>query len=96
MTVGATIGRFHRSHIYHADLNARNILLQKMPRSAELNVYLIDFDRGRVRRSGRLWQRANLQRLKRSLEKFASNHPGFFYEQADWASLMAGYSAATN
>jgi 3-deoxy-D-manno-octulosonic acid kinase len=64
--IGACIGRFHQAGVWHADLNAHNILLD-----ADTNIYLIDFDRGRLRRPADAWQRANLARLLRSLRKLA-------------------------
>lgn len=60
--VGALIGRFHAGGVFHADLNAHNILV------ADEGIHLIDFDRGCLRRAGG-WQRANLDRLQRSLKK---------------------------
>ncbi|MFC0267511.1 3-deoxy-D-manno-octulosonic acid kinase [Kushneria aurantia] len=62
---GAMIARFHRAGLDHIDLNARNILVD-----ADEQPWLIDLDRCRLRPPGR-WQQRNLERLKRSLEKFA-------------------------
>ena len=42
---GACIRRFHDFGVIHADLNARNILVDGRQR-----VFLIDFDRARIRR----------------------------------------------
>ncbi|MEW5307064.1 MAG: hypothetical protein WDW36_009482 [Sanguina aurantia] len=42
--VGTLLARFHRAGIWHADLNAHNILVTPE------QLYLIDFDRGRQRR----------------------------------------------
>jgi 3-deoxy-D-manno-octulosonic acid kinase len=85
--VGRCIRRFHDHNIWHADLNARNILLDHSGA-----VYLIDFDRGRFRYAGETWKAANLARLQRSLRKFQSLHQGFNYSAADWQALLAGYS----
>jgi 3-deoxy-D-manno-octulosonic acid kinase len=84
--VGRCIRRFHDHSIWHADLNARNILLD-----ADGNVYLIDFDRGRFRYVGETWKAANLARLQRSLLKFRSMHEGFNYSADDWRALLGGY-----
>ncbi|WP_136247185.1 3-deoxy-D-manno-octulosonic acid kinase [Halomonas borealis] len=62
--VGATVRRFHDAGLDHVDLNARNLLVDDAER-----VWLIDFDRCRLRRPGK-WQAANLERLDRSLTKF--------------------------
>lgn len=62
---GAMIRRFHRAGLDHVDLNARNILIDNRG-----GPWLIDLDRCRLRSPGR-WQRSNLARLERSLEKFA-------------------------
>ncbi len=84
--IGACIKRFHQHGIYHADLNAHNILLD----SAE-KCYLIDFDKGAVRNGASGWQRANLARLRRSLDKLARQHPHFHFDDGDWQALMAGW-----
>ena len=85
---GACIRRFHDASVYHADLNARNILL-----SIESgDVYLIDFDKGSFRYLGESWKRSNLARLQRSLLKFKSLYPGFHFSAENWDSLIRGYA----
>lgn len=86
--VGSTIGRFHRAGLWHADLNAYNVLLD-----ADQSVWLVDFDRGEFRVPRRTWQQANLHRLRRSLNKLGHVHrPGF--EQVFWQPLLAAHAAA--
>lgn len=84
--VGACIARFHRAGVYHADLNARNILLDE----AGL-VSLLDFDQGDIRCQAGRWQGQNLGRLLRSLEKFRRRQAGFAFSAADWQELLNGY-----
>ena len=91
--VGHCIARFHRHRVCHADLNARNILLQPGAGGAD-TVWLIDFDRGRIRRRDGHWRRANLQRLRRSLLKFAAQDRGFAFSESGWRALLAAYEAA--
>ena len=62
--VGSTIAAFHREGVHHADLNANNILLGEN----ETNVYLLDFDRGRIEARGS-WEQVVITRLRRSLEE---------------------------
>lgn len=88
-TVGATIGRFHRAGVDHADLNAHNILLD-----ADGAVYLVDFDRGRLRRSPGRWRRRNLQRLHRSLAKLERLEPQFHFRSEGWDALTRGWHEA--
>ena len=84
--VGALVARFHREGIWHADLNAHNVLV-----TAEA-LYLIDFDRGRQRRPGDAWQQANLQRLRRSLVKLGAAEQGeAVFEETLWKPLMYRY-----
>jgi 3-deoxy-D-manno-octulosonic acid kinase len=85
--VGRTLRRFHSEGVCHADLNAHNILLNDGP-----EVWLVDFDRGRLRRPG-LWCDSNLVRLRRSIEKLTQALPMDRFSEADWASLLSGYFA---
>ncbi len=84
--VGICIKLFHQKNIYHADLNARNILLNK-----EGEVYLIDFDNSYIRSGSKSWKMSNLARLKRSLLKFKKNETNFSFEEQDWSALLVGY-----
>lgn len=85
--VGQCIRRFHKAGVWHADLNARNILLD--PDNA---VYLIDFDRARFTPGHAVQGRSNLDRLKRSLVKLCP--PGKTNElELAWKYLMEAYHA---
>ena len=84
--VGACIKMFHDHNIYHADLNARNILL-----NIQGEVFLIDFDNSYIRSSCGSWRMSNLTRLERSLEKFKRNETDFHFEARDWSALLMGY-----
>lgn len=85
--IGACIKSFHQHDVYHADLNARNILF-----TASKDVYLIDFDNSFFRADAASWKMANLARLKRSLLKFKRNGKCFNFDEADWSTLLAGYN----
>ncbi len=84
--VGAAIGRLHRAGVDHADLNAHNILLDT--RGA---VFVIDFDRGRLRKPGP-WALRNLRRLRRSVDKISRGMPDDRFSTRDWECLLAGYA----
>jgi len=86
IAVGSVIRRFHEAGVYHADLNANNILLDEGGRC-----YLIDFDRCGMRKPKLKWQKENLQRLKRSLSKISNNEEIFNYSESNWRSLLRGY-----
>lgn len=91
--IGACIKAFHQNYIYHADLNARNILLVPLSAPSEVSldaVYLIDFDNSGFRVTSESWKMANLARLKRSLLKFKNNFSARFSE-GDWNQLLKGY-----
>jgi len=84
--VGALVARFHRVGIWHADLNAHNVLV-----TAD-QLYLIDFDRGRQRPPAESWQQANLQRLRRSLVKLGAAAQGeAAFEEQLWKPLIYRY-----
>ena len=85
--IGACLARFHAAGAWHADLNAHNVLLDGT------RVFLLDFDRGRLRQPGS-WRLDNLARLKRSLDKLARTRPPLHFTAPDWAALLAGYEAA--
>ena len=84
IATGACIRHFHDHGLVHADLNARNILI-----SGDGRVYLIDFDRAKIRTGAQSLFEANLRRLQRSLQKFLEAGP---LEQG-WRYLMNGYNA---
>lgn len=84
--IGRCIKRFHQHDIYHADLNARNILLTE-----KNETYLIDFDNSYIRLDSSAWKMANLSRLKRSLLKFKNNTDGFNFNEDNWSALLDGY-----
>ena len=68
--VAEAICAMHRAGVWHADLNAYNILVDDAG-----CVWLIDFDRATSGRLDRAGREANLQRLARSLRK-VGGEPG--------------------
>lgn len=84
--MGACIKRFHQHDIYHADLNARNILLTETG-----EVFLIDFDNSGFRVSSDTWKMSNLSRLKRSLLKFKKTVKTFNFDENDWSNFLMAY-----
>jgi 3-deoxy-D-manno-octulosonic acid kinase len=89
IAIGRCIRRFHDGGVCHADLNAHNVLVGE-----DEAVYLIDFDRGRLRKPG-LWCDANLVRLRRSLEKVTYSLPAERFTEADWHGLLDGYRVSS-
>jgi len=83
--IGATIAQFHAAGVHHADLNAHNILLGE-----SATVYVLDFDRGRIRDRGS-WEARVIARLRRSLRKIQSRQSNVQFAERDWQALMAGY-----
>jgi len=84
-SVGVCIRRFHDAGVWHADLNARNILLDP-----EGQVYLIDFDRAVYSPEKAVAGKNNLERLKRSLHKICMAKELPQMESA-WVQLVRGY-----
>ncbi|HET6806307.1 MAG TPA: 3-deoxy-D-manno-octulosonic acid kinase [Frateuria sp.] len=82
---GALVARFHREGIWHADLNAHNVLVT--PEA----LYLIDFDRGALRSPAEAWRLANLARLRRSLVKLGATGRIDDFQAAIWGPLVYGY-----
>lgn len=89
--VGELLARFHRAGVWHADLNAHNVLVTAG------GLYLIDFDRGRLRAPRLAWQQANLKRLRRSLIKLgAADESEAMFEQTVWQPLRQHYGQVLN
>ncbi|GIU51032.1 3-deoxy-D-manno-octulosonic acid kinase [Shewanella sairae] len=85
--LGETIAEFHNYGVYHADLNAKNILI------TDDKFYLIDFDRGELRKVNTQWQQANMSRLLRSFRKELSILPSLNFNEANWQQLHQAYQA---
>jgi len=83
--LGETIAKFHLRGVYHADLNAKNILI-----TGE-QFYLIDFDRGEIQSPHAKWQQANLQRLLRSFNKEQTKLAALQFNSQNWQQLLNGY-----
>ena len=47
--LGASIWKFHEAGVYHADMNAYNVQVDK-----DGDIWLLDFDKGALRAAGRL------------------------------------------
>ncbi|RBP29117.1 3-deoxy-D-manno-octulosonic acid kinase [Marinobacter pelagius] len=82
---GACVRRFHDAGVFHADLNCMNILVAD-------NVYLIDFDRGRLMPAGKGddWKTSNISRLERSVNKTLADLDAPLREQL-WQAFLDGY-----
>ena len=82
--VGACVARLHARGVHHADLNAHNLLL-----GDDGTVYVLDFDRGRIRPRG-AWEQAVLERLQRSLRKVTAGMPAGRFDDEAWQALLRG------
>lgn len=78
---GRAVRALHEREVWHADLNAHNILIDDTG-----TAHVIDFDRGRLR-PGTHWHAANLSRLRRSLDKIS----GGAFADSDWEVLLSAY-----
>ena len=84
-SIGKCIRRFHDAGVWHADLNARNILID-----AGQQVFLIDFDRAQFTPGKAVNGKGNLERFKRSLSKLWPKEE-LSAMQSAWVQVMAGY-----
>ncbi|GIU22791.1 3-deoxy-D-manno-octulosonic acid kinase [Shewanella sp. MBTL60-007] len=89
-TLGETIAQFHNHGVYHADLNAKNILI------CADKFYLIDFDRGELRQTNSQWQQANMSRLLRSFRKELGKLSTLAFDEGNWQQLHQAYQAKLN
>jgi 3-deoxy-D-manno-octulosonic acid kinase len=83
--VGKTIGKFHQHQVFHHDLNIHNIMLDSRQK-----VWLIDFDKCRLK-AGDKWKSANIERLKRSMQKERALHSQYNVDESSIQSLLEGY-----
>lgn len=89
--VGRCIAGFHRADVYHADLTAHNLQIDSLDR-----IFLLDFDRGRIRHDRRPWRAGNLARLHRSLTKISTGgsvEGAVAFGDRQWRWLLDGYAA---
>lgn len=84
--LGGVVRRFHDKNIEHVDLNVKNILLDEGGR-----FYLIDFDKCSKRKHAQSWKTANINRLKRSIEKSILLEPSINLSDNYWEWFLAGY-----
>jgi 3-deoxy-D-manno-octulosonic acid kinase len=82
--IGRCLRHFHDAGVQHADLNAQNIMLGE-----RREVWVLDFDRGRLRRPG-WWHERVLDRLARSLAKVGAGASDW---QAGFALLRLAHDA---
>jgi len=87
--LGRAIRALHDRQVFHADLNAHNLLLDAQGRA-----WVVDFDKCRVQ-PGDAWKADNLARLLRSLRKEAGRLSPCHWDEADWARLTSAYAAQT-
>jgi len=92
--IGHCVRRFHVVGVFHADLNAHNILIDDFGA-----VSIIDFDRavmasavGEQSGPSRRYKN-NLSRLRRSLGKIVSSGPAY-YDDDCWDAVLKGYESS--
>lgn len=83
--LGRAIRALHDRQVFHADLNAHNLLLDAQGRA-----WVVDFDKCAVR-PGDAWKADNLARLQRSLRKEATRVHPYHWDEADWTHLTTAY-----
>ena len=86
---GAAICEFHAAGVYHADMNAYNVQIDR-----DGLLWLLDFDKGELRQPGP-WQQQTLSRLHRSLHKIVGLDPRLNFRSANWEQLLEGYFEAS-
>lgn len=88
-SVGAAIWKFHEAGVYHADMNAYNVQVDK-----DGDIWMLDFDKGALKAPGP-WQQETLSRLHRSLKKVLNLDPKLHFRAANWEQLLEGYFNAS-
>ncbi len=88
-SVGAAIQEFHAAGVYHADMNAYNLQIDK-----DGLLWMLDFDKGSLKPPGP-WQQQTLSRLHRSLHKIRNLDPKLNFRAVNWEQLLEGYFNAS-
>ena len=88
-SVGAAIHEFHAAGVYHADMNAYNLQIDK-----DGLLWMLDFDKGSLKPPGP-WQQQTLSRLHRSLHKIKNLDPKLNFRAMNWEQLLEGYFNAS-
>lgn len=88
-SLGASIWKFHEAGVYHADMNAYNVQIDK-----DGDVWMLDFDKGALKPPGP-WQQQTLSRLHRSLKKILGLDPKLHFRGSNWEQLLQGYFSAS-
>lgn len=81
--IGAMLRRFREAGVHHPDLNVRNILID-----ADRKVHLLDFDKGHLGADDTQF-RKDLQRFRRSLDKFDARQAKSHISTQDWHTLLS-------
>ncbi|MEE8118492.1 MAG: 3-deoxy-D-manno-octulosonic acid kinase [Gammaproteobacteria bacterium] len=84
--IGKVIAQLHRQNIWHADLNAHNILVH------DSGVSLIDFDRAKKMSVRGRWCNKNIRRLRRSLTKLLGKTPEETRHVVGWQALVDAHA----
>lgn len=88
--IARSIFAMHNQGIYHADLHLKNILIRQNDVSDEPEVYIIDFDKARLKeRLSPKEKIDNLLRFNRSLEKY--KFQGGIITRTDQVRLLKEY-----
>ena len=87
--LGAAVHGFHAKGVYHADMNAYNLQIDK-----DGDLWMVDFDRGRLLPPGP-WQQKTLSRLHRSLQKIVDLDPRLNFRIRNWEQFLEGYFEAS-
>jgi 3-deoxy-D-manno-octulosonic acid kinase len=85
--IGKTLARFHLHGVHHADLNAHNIVFDQNG-----SVFVLDFDRGVIRRRHQQWVDKVLARLLRSLEKLRAKN-SIHFDVDNWNQLLTAHDS---
>jgi len=88
-SVGTAVWKFHEAGVYHADMNAYNVQVDR-----DGDIWMLDFDKGALRPPGS-WQQETLSRLHRSLEKVVGLDPKLYFCAGNWEQLLEGYFNAS-
>ena len=89
-SLGAAIWKFHAAGVYHADMNAYNVQVDK-----DGDIWMLDFDKGELKVTRCLATANARPPASITEERSWGSNPKLHFRGANWEQLLQGYFSAS-